>query len=281
MIELGKYQVLEVCQMTANGIYLCEPDTKGIRKVLLPTREVPPQVKLKDKIRVFIYKDSEDREIATTADVPLTVGDTAVLKVKQVTRIGAFLDWGLSKDLLLPYKEQTIKVKEGDNVLAALYIDKSDRLCATMKVYDYLKTGSGYRTGDSVSGFVYDIIDAFGAFVAVDNVYSALIPNNELFIPLKYGDVVEARVSHIREDNKLTLSLRDKSYKQMDTDAQLILNCLKEEGGFLPYHDKSDAKDIKNRFRMSKNAFKRAVGRLYKNGYIIIEDDGICLQNNK
>ena len=144
MIELGKYQVLEVCQMTANGIYLCEPDTKGIRKVLLPTREVPPQVILKDKIRVFIYKDSEDREIATTADVPLTVGDTAVLKVKQVTRIGAFLDWGLSKDLLLPYKEQTIKVKEGDNVLAALYIDKSDRLCATMKVYDYLKTGSGY-----------------------------------------------------------------------------------------------------------------------------------------
>ncbi|HHT88293.1 MAG TPA: S1 RNA-binding domain-containing protein [Clostridiales bacterium] len=277
MIELGKYQILKVCKISDFGVYLCEPNTENSKRVLLPIKEVPEQTELNDMIKVFIYKDSEDREIATTSNVPLTVGGTDVLKVKQITKIGAFLEWGLAKDLLLPYKEQTHKVKEGDDVLVALYVDKSNRLCATMKVYDYLLSGSKYQQGDIVTGIVYDRIDAFGVFVAVDNIYSALIPNNEIYAPLKYGDVIKARVAYIREDKKLTLSLRDKSYIHIDSDAELILQCLKDEDGFLPFHDKSNADDIRDKFKISKNAFKRAVGKLYKNGTITIEDDGIRL----
>ena len=277
MIELGKYQTLELCKKTDFGVYLREPGIDSNHRVLLPLKEVPDGIGLNDKIKVFVYKDSEDREIATTAEVPLTIGSTAVLKAKEITKIGAFLEWGLLKDLLLPFKEQTQKVKEGDNVLVALYVDKSNRLCATMKVYDYLLSESKYNLGDTVSGFVYDRIDSFGTFVAVDNVYSALIPNNELFKPLKYGDVVKARVADIREDKKLTLSLREISYIQMDSDSEMILQSLADAGGFLPYHDKSEAEDIKGKFQISKNAFKRAIGKLYKNGSITIEDDGIRL----
>jgi predicted RNA-binding protein (virulence factor B family) len=277
MIELGKYQILEVSKKTDFGVYLCEPGVVSDHRILLPLKEVPDESQLNDKINVFVYKDSEDREIATTLKVPLTIGGTAVLKVKEITNIGAFLEWGLMKDLLLPFKEQTYTVKEGDNLLVALYVDKSNRLCATMKVYDYLLSDSNYKVDDMVSGIVYDRIDSFGTFVAVDNIYSALIPNNELFKPLKYGDIIEARVANIREDKKLTLSLRDKVYIQMDSDSVMILEVLTLEGGFLPFHDKSDAEDIKNKFHISKNAYKRAIGKLYKNGSITIKDDGIRL----
>lgn len=277
MIELGKYQTLEICKKTDFGVYLCEPGIENGPRVLLPLKEVPGEMKLKDKVEVFVYKDSEDRDIATTAKVPLTVGGTAVLKVKEITKIGAFLEWGLLKDLLLPFKEQTHTVKKGDDLLVALYVDKSNRLCATMKVYEYLQSNNKYNTDDMVSGFVYDRIDSFGTFVAVDYIYSALIPNNELFQPLKYGDIVKARVANIREDKKLTLSLREKSYIQMDADSDMILQALIDAGGYLPFHDKSDAEDIKNEFHISKNAFKRAIGKLYKNGTITIEDDGIRL----
>lgn len=280
MIELGKYQVLEACKQSDFGLYLCKPGSDKSHRVLLPQKEVPEGTKLNDKLTVFIYKDSKDREIATTAKVPLTIGKLAVLRVKEVTKIGAFLDWGLMKDLLLPFKEQTAKVKEGDEVLVSLYVDKSNRLCATMKVYDFLSTDSGYKIDDIVSGIVYDRIEAFGTFVAVDNLYSALIPNNELFKPLHIGDIIQARVIDIREDGKLTLSLRAKSYIQMDYDANLILEQLKKAGGFLPYHDKTDAEIIKNTFHISKNAFKRAIGKLYKEGSIIIEENGIRLKND-
>lgn len=279
MIELGRYQILEISKKTDFGVYLCEPGVGNSEKILLPIKEVPVDFKLNDKINVFVYKDSEDREIATTTAVPLAVGGVALLKVKEITKIGAFLEWGLLKDLLLPFKEQTHAVKEGDDVLVSLYVDKSSRLCATMKVYDYLQLDSSYKQGDMVTGFVYDKLDAFGTFVAVDNIYSALIPNNELFKPLKYGDIVNARVANVREDNKLTLSLRDKSHIQMDSDSKLIIQQLTSEGGFLPFHDKSDAEAIKNKFQLSKNAFKRAVGKLYKSGTITIEDDGIRLVN--
>jgi predicted RNA-binding protein (virulence factor B family) len=261
-------------------VYLCEPGTENSNKILLPLKEVPKDTKINDTLNVFVYKDSEDREIATTSTVPLTIGTTALLRVKEITKIGAFLEWGLLKDLLLPFKEQTYKIKEGDNVLVSLYVDKSNRLCATMKVYDYLLSDSNYQKDDMVSGFVYDKIDAFGIFVAVDNIYSALIPNHEIFCPIRLGETIQARVTNIRPDGKLTLSLRDKSYVQIDSDSEMILKLLEEEGGFLPYHDKSDSDAIKNKFRISKNAFKRAIGKLYKNGTITIENDGIRLKKN-
>lgn len=275
MIELGKYNTLEVIKKTDFGLYLAEPNTDANTRILLPKKEAPEGIKIGDKIEVFVYKDSEDRDIATTLKVPLTVGELAILKVKEVNNIGAFLDWGLAKDLLLPYKEQTTKVKENDNVLVSLYIDKSKRLCATMKVYNLLSTRAPYKKDDMVEGIVYDYIESFGYFIAIDCKYSALIPKNEIFKPIKIGDKIHARVTEVRSDGKLTLSLREKSYIQLDADALMIMSKLEQAGGFLPYHDKTDPETIKSVFNISKNAFKRAIGRLYKTGDIIITDKGI------
>lgn len=277
MIELGKYQTMEAVKKTDFGFYLSEPGTDHKHTVLLPIREVPEGTKAGDMIDIFLYKDSEDREIATTAKVPVTIGSLAVLRVKEVSKIGAFLDWGLMKDLLLPYKEQTSKVEEGDHVLVTLYTDKSNRLCATMKVYDLLSTSSDYKKDDMVTGIVYDSIDAFGVFVAVDNKYSAMIPKNELFPSIKIGDTIQARVISVREDGKLNLSLREKSHVQMDVDSEMILKKLTVSGGFLPFNDDSSPEDIKKEFKISKNAYKRAIGKLYKTGAITITESGIRL----
>ncbi len=277
MIELGKYQTLEVVKKTDFGFYLGEPGTDHRHTLLLPIKEAPEGCSTGDKLEVFVYKDSEDREIATTAKVPVTVGGLAVLSVKEITQIGAFLNWGLMKDLLLPYKEQTAPVKEGDRVLVSLYVDKSSRLCATMKVYDLLSTESPYNKDDMVEGIVYESIDSFGVFVAVDNMYSAMIPKNELFRQYSAGEIIRGRVINVREDGKLTLSLREKSYLQMDADSALIMDRLKAAGGFLPFSDSSQADEIREEFHISKNAFKRAIGRLYKAGAITITDEGIRL----
>lgn len=275
MIELGKYQTLEAIKKTDFGFYLTEIGSDGQQRILIPTKEAPKETKVGDQLKVFIYKDSEDREIATTKEVPLTLGEIAVLTVKEISKIGAFLDWGLAKDLLLPYKEQTKKLEEGDKILVSLYIDKSKRLCATMKIYDLLINHSPYKKDDMVTGVVYDYLDTFGVFVAVDNKYSAMVPKAELFQPIRIGETINARVISVREDGKLNLSLREKSYIQMDQDTEIILNKLKEADGFLPYHDKSDPEDLKRVFQLSKNAFKRAIGRLYKAGIIHITEEGI------
>lgn len=275
MIKLGETLELEVLKSTDFGVYLCEPGDSEGERVLLPKAQVPKDTKNKDLIKVFIYKDSEDRLIATTLEPKLTFGQTALLRVKEVTPIGAFLDWGLAKDLMLPFKEQTQRVHGEDDVLVALYIDKSGRLCATMKVYEHLRTDSPYKKDDKVIGVVYEIINSFGAFVAVDNTYCALIPTKELQRPLKVGDSVEARVTGIKEDGKLDLSLREKTHLQMDSDAEEIFKRLQAADGFLPFHDKTDSEIIKEEFNLSKNAFKRAIGRLLKEGKILITDKGI------
>lgn len=276
MIELGKKQKLLVVKTVDFGIYLGEDrNAPQNERVLLPSKQVPEGTKAGDEIEVFIYKDSQDRLIATTREPMLQVGQTAVLKVKQVTRIGAFLDWGLEKDLLLPFKEQTAKVKKGDEVLVALYVDKSGRLCATMKVYEKLRTDSPYKKDDHVEGIIYETSDNFGVFVAVDNCYSALIPKREAFGRLKVGDRVSARVLKVREDGKLDLSVREKAFLQMDEDAALIMKRMEEYGGKLPFNDKADPELIKQEFGLSKNAFKRAVGRLLKEGRIKISEKNI------
>ena len=170
MIELGKKQTLTVVKTVDFGIYLAEDkNADAENRVLLPKKQVPEGTKTGDTLEVFIYKDSQDRLIATTREPKLQVGQTALLKVVQVTKIGAFLDWGLEKDLLLPYHEQTLRVREGEECLVALYVDKSSRLCATMKVYHYLSTRTPYVVGDTVKGRVYEISERFGVFVAVDD----------------------------------------------------------------------------------------------------------------
>ena len=274
MIELGKKQVLEVVKKVEFGVYLAE-EVGSMDKVLLPKKQVPEGAENGTQIEVFIYRDSKDRLIATTAQPKLTLGELAVLTVKEVGKIGAFLDCGLEKDLFLPFKQQTRRVRTGDNILVAMYTDKSNRLCATMNVYEYLKKESPYAKEDVVKGVIYEISKNFGAFVAVDNLYSALIPAKEFHGEYEIGDEVEARVTAVKADGKLDLSIRQKAHLQMDKDAEYVMQVIDEFDGVLPFNDKVSPEVIKREFQMSKNAFKRAVGRLYKEGKIEITENRI------
>lgn len=298
MIQLGREQTLEVLRNTSIGAYLGEardPLAVFSRKVsgnaasitdktdvLLPKNETKKPLTVGDTVRAFVYLDSEDRPVATLKTPSLTVGKLATLKVKEVNSVGAFLNWGLPKDLFLPYKEQTAPVAEGDDVLVTLYIDKSKRLCATMKLYKHLRSDSEYQKNDKVKGRVYEIIDNFGAFVAVDNCFSGMIPNKELVKKVKVGEILELRVVNVHEDGKLELSMREPSYLQLGSDCDVIYEKLKEaKNGFLPYHDKSDSEVIRDTFGMTKNSFKRAIGHLMKQGLINIREDGIVLKKTQ
>lgn len=269
--NLGKKVRLMIVKEVEFGVYLGNKE----EKVLLPKKQVPRDLEAGDPVEVFLYKDSSDRLIATTNEPKITLGELAVLKVADVGKIGAFLDWGLEKDLLLPFREQTAKVRKGDEVLAALYVDKSGRLCATMKVYEKLRQDAPYQKDDQVEGIVYDTSDNFGVFVAVDDCYSALIPKREAFGNLRVGERVHGRVIKVREDGKLDLAVREKAFLQMDADAQMIMERLEASGGKLPFTDKADPELIKRELGLSKNAFKRAVGRLLKSGKIEIREKSI------
>ena len=278
MLELGKLQTLEVIKEKDFGVYLAEegwtPNSPE-RGVLLPKKMVPEGTKIGSLLDVFLYKDSEDRMIATTSVPKLTLGETAILEVRDTSKIGAFLDMGLEKDLLLPFKEQTHQVRKGEQVLVALYIDKSNRLAATMKVYQFLRTDSQYHTGDEVDGFIFQINPEIGAFVAVDEKYQGLIPRRELFGGFKVGQRVHARVTKVREDGKLDLSARDKAHNQIFTDAEFVMQVINEFDGVLPFNDKADPEVIAREFKLSKNAFKRAVGHLLKEGKVEITEKSI------
>ena len=278
MIRLGEQQVLYIDRITEHGAYLTEHIGAREDGVLLPLGQIPSGCELKDPISVFIYRDSKDRLIATTKTPKIMLHRTAILKVVSVGKIGAFLDWGLEKDLLLPYHEQTRPVKPEEQCLVALYIDKTGRLCLTMNVYDYLSSDSPYHKDDSVQGRVYQISERFGAFVAVDNQYSALIPHREVFADIKIGHDITARVTDVREDGKLTLSPRKKAYLQMDDDAKHLLEIIDSFDGVLPFSDSASADVIMRETGMSKNAFKRAAGRLYKDRKITIEEN--CMRRN-
>ena len=271
---LGTFTRLHVIRKTKYGVVLSSGKLPQL-EVLLPNNQVRPETETGDFYEVFLYKDSEDRLIATTQQPYLSLGELAVLTVKDVTNIGAFLDWGLAKDLFLPFKEQTTKLHAGDSVLVTLYIDKSERLCATMHVYNLLSTESNYKKGDNVHGRIYEILDSFGAFVAVDDRYSALIPHNEMTRELHVLDEIDARIKDITPEGKLTLSLQEKIKQQMGKDAELIYGRLEQAGGFLPFHDKSSPEIIKREFQMSKAAFKRAIGRLLKEKKIKQTENGI------
>lgn len=277
MLELGKKQSLIIVKTVDFGVYLSEKaDADERSRVLLPAKQVPEGAKEGDKVDVFLYKDSMDRPIATTREPLIQLGQIAKLKVAQTSGIGAFLDWGLEKDLMLPFKEQTKKVHPGEEVLVALYLDKSSRLCATMKVYHYLKKNSPYQVGDMVEGYIYEISENFGVFVAVDWKYTGLIPKKEAQGSYKVGQTLSLRVTEVKEDGKLNLSAKQKAYLQMNEDAENVLLTIREDfGGVLPFDDKADKEVIQREFGLSKNAFKRAVGHLYKEKKVKLENGKI------
>ncbi len=276
MLKLGEMNRLKAIKKSEHGMYLSESETAE-ESVLLPQKYVPGDLKIQDPIDVFLYRDSSDRLIATTQTPKIMLHEVKLLQVAAVAGIGAFVDWGLEKDLLLPFCEQTKKVSEKEEVLVALYVDKTGRLALTMNVYPYLRCDSGYSREDTVRGRVYLISKNFGAFVAVDDQYSALIPAKELFSDVKVGQMIDARITDITEDGKLTLSIRKKAYAQMDEDAEKILEGIRQAGGVLPFNDKADPERIRQEFGMSKAEFKRAVGKLYKERKILITEKTIDL----
>ena len=249
-MKLGQLQTLKVEKTVPFGIYLTGEDPEEGR-VLLPRSQVPEGVSEGDELEVFLYKDSEDRMIATRRKPKLMLHQVGYLRER---------------------------VKEGQEVLVAVYLDKSERLCATMNVYPYLSKESPYRTGDQVTGIVYETSRNFGAFVAVDSMFSALIPRRELVRDLRVGDVVSARVTSVKPDGKLDLSIREKAPLQMDRDMDRILARMNANGGILPFNDRVAPEIIRDEMQMSKNEFKRAVGHLLKLGKIEIGADNIRIK---
>ncbi len=270
MIEAGRTVELSIKKIAPQGAYLTDEKSD----VLLPSKQVPENASINDTITVFIYRDSKDRLISTVRKPLIELGQIARLQVKEMTKIGAFLDMGLERDLLLPFHEMTSKPQAGDKVLVAMYLDKSGRLCATERLYEFLESGSEYKKDDEVKGTLYEISKNFGAFVAVDDRYSALIPAKEFGNEAKAGDSVVCRVTGVKPDGRLNLSMRKKAYLQIDEDAEYIFSLI-EPNGKLGFTDKADPQVIKETTGLSKAAFKRAIGHLLKEKRIIIKEDGI------
>ena len=274
MIKLGEVQNLEVKRFASIGAYLGTKEGSD-EEILLPKSQLSDDTKIGDEIEVMVYLDSRDRIIASTKRSKLQVGELGFLELISQTKIGAFLDWGLEKDLFLPFAETLGKLVIGKKYFVGLYLDKSNRICATMKIQDFLKTDPPFKENDIVEGIIYSINRDIGAFVAVDRKYNGLIPKEELLGVHEVGEELEVRVTNVKEDGKLDLSLRDRGYIQVVEDSNIILDKLKKNNGFLEFNDKSSPDDIKREFNMSKGAFKRAIGGLYKEELIIFQDNGI------
>jgi predicted RNA-binding protein (virulence factor B family) len=274
--KIGETQTLEVDHLSKIGAFLVLPDHPDEGTVLLPKREGGDGCAPGDQLPVFVYLDSEDRPIATARQPKIEMGQIRPLKVVSVTKIGAFLDWGLEKDLLLPFHEQTVRVQTGREYLVALYLDKTGRPCATMKVYERLKADAPYAVGDWVRGYIYNINPNVGAFVAVDYQYHGLIPRQNMSRDIHVATQIKARVTEIRRrDHRLILSPHKQGYKMINTDGAVVMKKLKAAGGFLPYGDKTAPTVINQEFGLSKSAFKRAIGHLQKRGKLRIEKDGL------
>ncbi len=277
MIKIGKRQKMRINNISSIGAYLDAGTGETSDNILLPNNEIEEmEVSVGEELNVFIYRDSEDRLIATLKQTKAVIGTMAKLEVVDVTPIGAFLDWGLEKDLLLPKGQEEGLIKKGETHLVGIYEDNKGRVSATMNIYKFLLPTFNFEENDKITGTVYRIEPEIGVFVAVEDRYFGLIPRSECFREHKVGEVVEGRVMRVREDGKLDLSLRELKIQQMDKDAELILKKMRE--GNFNLTDKSSPDDIKKALGMSKKAFKRAMGTLYKNKLVLKTENGFTLQ---
>ncbi|MCI8507933.1 MAG: S1 RNA-binding domain-containing protein [Lachnospiraceae bacterium] len=277
MIEIGKWQTLQVVRSKEFGVYLAQE--KGDKDaVLLPRKQVPEGLKAGGEIEVFVYLDSSDRPIATVNKPLITLGEIAKLKVAGINSIGAFMDWGLEKDILMPFKEMVGKVSEGKEYLVYMYMDKSSRPCVSMRLYDHLSVDSPYAKGDQVEGYIYQVNENIGAFVAVDNKYQGMIPRQELHKKVYVGDSLSLRISEVREDGKLNLSVGKPAYQQIEEDSEMVYQTILAFDGVLPFTDKASPQVIERELGLSKNAFKRAIGRLLKEGRVEISEHSIVVK---
>lgn len=274
MIQIGQLNNLKVLKHTDFGIYL---DGGNEGEILLPLRDVPRNCQIGDTAEVFICYDSEDRLIATTQTPFAMVGEFAYLKIKAMESVGAFLDWGLSKDLFLPFSEQTRPLKVGFYVVVHVYLDKSDRISASMRLDRFLdKEPTDFQEGQSVDLLIAAKTD-LGFKAIINNRCWGIIYANEIFQPLSIGQKIKGFIKKIRPDGKIDLSLVQLGYKAAPDIAEKILEVLKARGGFLNINDKTDPKLIYQLFGVSKKKYKMALGNLYKNKLITIHDDGIKL----
>lgn len=273
-MNIGQWNELTINRIKDIGAYL----TDGENDVLLPIKQVPAGAQVGDEINVFIYRDSKDRLISTINEPYIKKGDIKKLRVKSVTDFGAFLDWGLERDIFLPFKEQTAKVLEGREYLVRMYEDKTGRLCVSMRLYDHLLPNTEYDKGATITGTVYEYKKGFGALVAIDDKYSGLIHESEIYNRVYVGDVVTARVIKRREDGKTDLALRNEVHIQINEDAEMVYSIIESYPNGLPFTDKADKDLIMKEFGLSKNAFKRAVGHLLKEGRVEITETGIKIK---
>lgn len=294
-VEIGKTLTLEILRLTDIGAYVGYKEMDPDFAILLPKKQVPEDAKTGSEIRVFTYKDSEDRPIATVNKPYAEVGEFAYLTVKSATKIGAFLDWGLERDLFVPFKEQEEPLKAGDQVLVYVYLDKSNRLAATTRVYDYLSAADKdvFKKNDTVNGVVYRTEKSFGAFVAIaakdeeiaggkayEKMIFGLIPASQVFERYHVGDRITGRVVRVREDGKIDIDSRKRDFEQLDIDGKKILEKIREYGGELPFSDKASPEIIKREMKMSKSEFKKALGHLYKERKVLIKTNSVILSEH-
>lgn len=275
MIQLGKYNRLKAIRSTRHGMYLA--DEEG-REVLLPRKYVPAELSEEGEIDVFIFNDSEDRPTATTVKPKILLHQVALLQVKQVNKFGAFLDWGLEKDLLVPFREQRSEMIKGKSYLVYLYVDdESQRLVATNKWQRFINNEElTVKEEDEVDLVVANTTD-LGTNVIINNRHQGLIYKNEIFRRIQPGDHIKGYIKHIRPDNKIDVSLQQQGYAHVEPNAEKILKTLRQNGGFLGLHDGSSPADIRAQLEMSKKTFKKAIGALYKRQLIEIKSKGIYL----
>lgn len=274
MVEIGKYNTLRVVKELDFGLYL---DGDKLGEILLPRRYVPMNVQIDDELEVFIYLDSEDRIIATTEMSYAQVGDFAFLRCTSTNRIGAFLDWGLAKDLLVPFREQKVKMSEERSYIVYVYLDmESQRIVATAKINKYLdNTIPEYELNQEVQLLVSQRGD-LGFSVIINNEHSGLLYFNEIFQEVNVGDQMTGYIKNVREDDKIDVSLQPVGYvKLIDPLSQHILSILEQNEGFIPLSDKSSSLAIEDTFSCSKKSFKKAIGLLYKQRLILISEAGI------
>ncbi|WP_133408595.1 CvfB family protein [Parashewanella tropica] len=275
MAQLGKHSTLEIVKIVDFGVYL---DAQDFGQVLLPKKYQPNDCEVGDKVKVFLYLDSKDMLIATTQRPRASVGEFAYLKAIATSRVGAFLDWGLDKDLLLPFAEQKHQVEEGRSYLVYVHINHADeRIVASTKIDRYLdKTPAHYKNGEEVKLIVGGRTD-LGYKAIINNQHWGLLHNSDVFQSLKIGQKVKGFIKQIRRDGKIDLVLQQGNKQEMDKFSTTLLFKLKQADGFLPFNDKTDAAVIYDHFGVSKKVFKKSLGGLFKQKLITIESDGIHL----
>ncbi|GAB6106224.1 CvfB family protein [Fusibacter bizertensis] len=276
MFAIGKIQKAYVNRFSDFGPFLSH-EKNGDFEVLLPNKFAPKDLELDSELTVFIYRDSEQRLTATTQIPLLSLGEIGYLEVVSSIKSGYFLNMGLDKDLYMPYNETKGKPQKGRKVLVIVYLDNQDQLSASMKIFNHLQDANHLKIGEHVKGTVYEIKPEMGAFVAVDDKYHGMIPKHELYKEIKEGAKIEARITKVRDDGKVNLSVKEKSAVQINDDIEIVMKALTDAAGVLYLNDESEPDDIKRKLNISKRAYKRAIGRLLKENKIQIFEDGIRL----